>query len=53
MNLDFGILRIKSDKILEIYQLKDRVLFLGEVDFGVINFYRSRMHGIFIYVITS
>ena len=39
-----------------IYQLKGRVSFSTEADFddfGVINFYRSQMQGIFIYVNTS
>ena len=37
---------------MAIYQLKERVSFSREADFGdfgVINFYRSQMKGIFIY----
>ena len=43
-------------KLLEIYRLKDRVLFSKEAgfgNFGVNNFYGSQKQGIFIYVITS
>ena len=57
INLDFdtSTSQIRC-KLLEIYRLKDRVSFSREADFGdfgVINFYKSQMQGIFIYVITS
>ena len=57
INLDFDTSTSQIRyKLLERYQFEDRASFSRETDFddfGVINFYRSQMQGIFIYVIKT